>query len=106
MFSLQYIIKLHFNKEKMLNMVVTVNSDAKNLCELTAKNCKFVKKKEISPCDLVEASIDRITELDTSINSLPIRRFQEALKEAKAFKYSHQVDNFKSLCGHPIAVKD
>ena len=85
----------------------TVNSSANSLCELTAVEVvSLLKKKEISPCDLVEASIARITELDTAINALPMRCFEEARREAKAFQHSHHIDNSNSLFGLPIAVKD
>ena len=65
-----------------------------------------LRSREISPLDLVEASIQRIEAVDSKVNALPIHCFEQARSQAKSFDYTAHSDNPKSLCGLPIAVKD
>ncbi len=65
-----------------------------------------LKSKEISPLDLVEASIERIEKVDAEVNALPIHCFEQARRKAKSFDIETHAQNPNSLCGLPIAVKD
>lgn len=65
-----------------------------------------LRSKEVSPLDLVEASIQRIEAVDTEINALPIHCFDQARAQAKSMDIDAHAENPKSLCGLPIAVKD
>ena len=78
-----------------------------DLCSLRAiQVVDLLKRKDISPLDLVEASIKRIEAVDTGINALPMRRFEQAREEAKRISYDLEIQNPRSLHGLPIAVKD
>ena len=65
-----------------------------------------LRSKEVSPLDLVEASIKRIETVDKEVNALPIHCFDQARAQAESFDVERQAANPKSLCGLPIAVKD
>ena len=65
-----------------------------------------LRAKEISPLELVEASIERIAAVDCKVNALPIHCFAQARAKAKSFDLKSHSQNPKSLCGLPIAVKD
>jgi amidase len=83
-------------------------SDASNeLIRLTATEAVArLRSKEVSPLDLVEASIQRIEAVDTKVNALPIHCFEQARDQAKSLDLKAHSANPKSLCGLPIAVKD
>ena len=77
------------------------------LIKLTATEAVArLRSKEVSPLDLVEASIKRIETFDTEVNALPIRCFDQARDQAKSLDLDRHLSNPKSLCGLPIAVKD
>lgn len=77
------------------------------LCRLTATQCvSLLRRGEISPKELVEASIRRIESVDGKINALPIRCFERARAQAEAFSSMPHSDDGRSLLGLPIAVKD
>ena len=65
-----------------------------------------LRSKEVSPLELVEASIERIETVDTKVNALPIHCFEQARAQAKSLDVKAHAQNSKSLCGLPIAVKD
>ena len=65
-----------------------------------------LRSKEVSPLDLVDASIRRIETIDTEVNALPIHCFDQARDQAKSIDIARHAENPKSLCGLPIAVKD
>ena len=65
-----------------------------------------LRSKELSPLDLVDASIQRIETTDKEVNALPIHCFDQARDQAKSFDIKRHAENPKSLCGLPIAVKD
>lgn len=65
-----------------------------------------LRSKELTPLDMVEASIQRIEAVDTDVNALPIRCFEQARKQAQSLDLKAHIENPKSLCGLPIAVKD
>ena len=82
-------------------------TDNDELINLTATEAVArLRSKEVTPLDLVEASIARIEAVDTEINALPIRCFDQAREQAKALEIQAHIKNPKSLCGLPIAVKD
>ena len=77
------------------------------LIKLTATEAvACLRSKEVSPLDLVEASIKRIETFDTEVNALPIHCFDQARDQAKSLDLDKHLPNPKSLCGLPIAVKD
>lgn len=79
------------------------------LCTLGATDAvALLKRREISPLDLVEAAIARIEQIDPIVNALPIRNFAAARAMARAFpKASAETMAAPGwLGGLPIAVKD
>ncbi|HEY5700891.1 MAG TPA: amidase family protein [Gammaproteobacteria bacterium] len=66
----------------------------------------LLRKREISPLELVDASIARIESVDEVVNALPIRCFERARAQAAKISIDSQPDSGHSLCGLPIAVKD
>ena len=60
----------------------------------------LLRSKEVSPLDLVEASIKRIETVDHEVNSLPIHCFEQARDQAKSFdlKGMHQIQNHFADC--------
>ena len=66
----------------------------------------LLRAGEISPKEVVEASINRIESIDKACNALPIRCFERALGVAKKISIKEEKKNKKSLMGLPIAVKD
>ena len=77
------------------------------LIQLTATEAVArLRSKEVSPLDLVEASIKRIETFDTEVNALPIHCFDQARDQAKSLDLDRHLLNPTSLCGLPIAVKD
>jgi len=82
---------------------------AGGLCSLTASAAvDLLRKREISPVDLVEAAISRIEAIDPTINALPIRRFEQARMIARSLKPATATESQKPgwLGGLPIAIKD
>lgn len=79
------------------------------LCGLTASAAvDLLKKREISPLDLVDAAIARIERIDPIVNALPIRNF-EAARDAARNAPKPTPDAMSApgwLGGLPIAVKD
>ena len=74
-----------------------------DLCRLTATEAvRLLRRSEVSPLDLVEASAARIEAIDGTVNALPIRFFDKARERAKTWKR----DPDSLLHGLPIAVKD
>ncbi|HET6927302.1 MAG TPA: amidase family protein [Hyphomicrobiaceae bacterium] len=64
-----------------------------------------LRRAEVSPLEMVEAAATRITAVEPHINALPIRFFDEARAQAKA--YSRQASDHPGwLAGLPIAIKD
>jgi len=65
----------------------------------------LLKRKNISPLEVVEHSVSRIEAVDKHVNALPIRCFERAIEQAKSFK-NVPTDPDKYLYGLPIVVKD
>lgn len=77
-----------------------------DLHQLSATEIVAMRRNgEISALDLVDASINRIEQVDGEINALPVRCFERARAAAKK-RPATESDNPRSLCGLPIAVKD
>ncbi len=64
-----------------------------------------LRRAEVSPLEMVEAAAARITAVEADINALPIRFFEEARAQAKAFGRQAS-DHPGWLAGLPIAIKD
>src|SRR6516164_6057249 len=64
-----------------------------------------LRKRELSPLELVDAAASRIDAVEPKVNALPIRFLDEAREHAKCFR-SESRDNPGWLAGLPIAVKD
>ena len=76
-------------------------------CRMTATEAvSRLRNRDITPLELVEASIERIEMVDRQVNALPIRRFDKAREEARNWDADAHSGNPKSLYGLPIAVKD
>ena len=65
----------------------------------------LLKRKTISPLEVVEHAISRIEAIDQHVNALPIRCFERAIEKAKSFN-NIPTNPDKYLYGLPIAVKD
>lgn len=78
------------------------------LVKMTARQIvELVKKKEITPLDLVDVSADRINETDDKINAIPIRCFDRARERAKKLMDNPPEGNEPGfLYGLPLAIKD
>ena len=84
-----------------------VTSVQGGLCALTATEAVArLRAGEVTAAELVEASIARIEDVDSKVNALPIKCFERALDMARSLRLADHLDNHKSLCGLPIAVKD
>ena len=64
-----------------------------------------LRKRELSPVELVEAAVLRIEAVEPKINALPIRFFDDARDKAKRLERERREDP-GWLGGLPIAVKD
>jgi Asp-tRNA(Asn)/Glu-tRNA(Gln) amidotransferase A subunit family amidase len=83
-----------------------VNDD---LCYLPAAEALgMFSRRELSPVELMQATIDRIEAVDTAVNALPVRFFDEAVKQAQAAeaRYAGRGGEPRPLEGLPVAVKD
>lgn len=80
-----------------------------SLCKLSATEAvRLLRRREVSPLDLVDAAIARIKAVDPVVNALPIRNFEAARAAARHFpKADPAVSEAPGwLAGLPIAVKD
>ncbi|MEN7528267.1 amidase family protein [Cupriavidus sp. DL-D2] len=90
------------------NHDATILSDD-SLCKLSATEAvRLLRRREVSPLDLVDAAIARIEAVDPVVNALPIRNFEAARAAARHFpKADPAVSEAPGwLAGLPIAVKD
>ena len=67
---------------------------------------QLLRRGEIEPKELVSASIKRIEAVDSATNALPTHCFKRAMDQAQRWAVNEHLDNPRSLCGLPIAVKD
>ncbi|MGN5477541.1 amidase family protein [Cupriavidus basilensis] len=80
-----------------------------SLCDLSATEAvRLLRRRELSPLELVDAAIARIEAADPIINALPIRRFEAARAAARDFPKPDAATSEAPgwLAGLPIAVKD
>ena len=70
------------------------------LCKLTATEAiSKLRHREIKPIELVEASINRIEEVDGTVNALPIHIFEIARKRASNMSSLPIVDKSNEISG-------
>lgn len=79
-----------------------------SLIQMTALQVvNLLRKREISPLELVEASARRIAETDKSVNAIPVLCLERARKHARALQNRTAADiGPRDLLGLPVAVKD
>jgi amidase len=78
-----------------------------SLIRLTAREAvALLRKKEISPLELVEASIARIEAVDGAVNALPTRCFDRARNQAKRMMSEGASSRAQLLAGLPVSIKD
>ncbi|BCH29283.1 amidase [Mesorhizobium sp. L-8-10] len=67
-----------------------------------------IRAGELTPLDLVEASIRRIEAVDIGVNAIPVRCFDRALAQARGLMERHAgaPRNYPLLAGLPLVVKD
>ena len=77
------------------------------LIKLTAREAvTLLRKRQVSPLELVDAAIARIEEVNHAVNALPIRCFDRARDQAKKIMGEGTKALERRLVGLPIAVKD
>ena len=78
------------------------------LCFLTiAEAARRIRARTLSPVELTEAYLDRITALDGKLNSYILVLREQAMAEAKRAEADIAVGNYKgSLHGIPLGIKD
>lgn len=64
-----------------------------------------LRRREVSPLEMVDAAAERIEAVEAKVNALPIRFLDAARQEAKAFRQGAG-EHPGWLAGLPIAVKD
>ncbi len=81
-----------------------------NLTALTATAAlRLLRKKEITPLDLIDAAADRIAAVEPAINALPTLCLDRACDHAKkmmADPSADRPDEAGTLAGLPVAIKD
>jgi len=80
-----------------------------DLCYLPASHAlALFRDHELSPVELMRATIERIEALDPVVNALPVRLFDEALEAARSAeaRYAGRGPEPRPLEGLPVAVKD
>jgi amidase len=64
-----------------------------------------LRRREVSPVEVLDAAAARIEAVEPKVNALPIRFFDDARAQAKAFQHKSEYHP-GWLAGLPIAVKD
>ena len=79
-----------------------------SLCEMTATDLRrLIGRKDISPVEIVEASIERIETTDPSLNAVITKNYEGARKAAKAAEKDVLDGEMLGLLhGLPIGIKD
>ena len=79
-----------------------------SFCDMTATDLRqMIGRKDISPVELVEASIERIEMVDPSLNAFVTKNYEAARKAAKiAEKNVLNGESLGLLHGLPIGIKD
>jgi amidase len=77
------------------------------LIQLSAREAVgLLRRKQVSPLELIDAAIARIEEVDRSVNALPIRCFDRARDQAKRMMDNGMAEPDGYLAGLPVAIKD
>ena len=77
------------------------------LITLTAREAvALLRKKQVSPLELVDAAIARIEAVEPAVNALPTRCFDRARDQAKRLMRDGASAQQQRLAGLPIAIKD
>ncbi|MBE7172407.1 MAG: amidase [Williamsia sp.] len=75
----------------------------KGVVELAA----LISQKKVSPVEVVRAHIEKIEAVNGYLNAVVIKRYEEALEEAKAAENQVYHDKPRgALCGIPVTVKE
>ena len=81
-----------------------------DLTALTATAAvKLLRKKEVTPLDLIDAAADRIAQVEPAINALPtlcLDRAREHAKKMMADSNADRAEEAGTLAGLPVAIKD
>ena len=79
-----------------------------SLCDMTATDLRhMIGRKDISPVELVEASIERIEMVDSILNAVVTKNYEAARRAAKtAEKNVLDGELLGLLHGLPIGIKD
>jgi len=79
---------------------------AAELCALSAlKMADLVRRREVSPVELIQAQLDRIEAVEPQINAFQLVRSEAALREASKLADRRQLADLP-LAGVPVAIKD
>ena len=82
-------------------------SDASSLTSLSATEAvRLLKSGDVSPLEMVEASIARIEAVDRDVNALPVRTFEAAREAARSLDVASGGDRPGWLAGLPVAIKE
>jgi amidase len=77
------------------------------LIKLTAREAVvLLRKKQLSPLELVDAAIARIEAVEPAVNALPTRCFDRARDQAKRLMKEGITAQQEHLAGLPVAIKD
>jgi amidase len=80
------------------------------LCRLTATEAVLrLKRREITPLDLIDAAARRIAEVEPTINALPTLCIDRACAHAETLMRGEGQEAKAEpgwLCGLPVAIKD
>jgi aspartyl-tRNA(Asn)/glutamyl-tRNA(Gln) amidotransferase subunit A len=82
--------------------------DSKNLCYLSAGELsRLIRKREISPVDVVKAHLARVEALEPALNSFITLLPEQAMKEARGAEHEIESGQYRGpLHGVPIGLKD
>jgi amidase len=76
------------------------------LCALSAlEMADLVRRREVSPVELIQAQLDRIEAVEPQINAFQLVRSEAALREASELADRRQLADLP-LAGVPVAIKD
>src|ERR1700744_2732240 len=76
------------------------------LCRLTATQAvALLKRREVSPLDLINAAAERIADVEPAVNALPTLCLDRARDHAKRLSAARQ-DELGALAGLPVSIKD
>jgi amidase len=79
---------------------------AADLCRLSAlEMADLVRRRQISPVELIQAHLDRIEAVEPQINAFQLVRSDAALREASELADRRQLADLP-LAGVPVAIKD